>query len=161
GGRGAWPAATRHRPCGKAPSRSPQRRRASGGLGGSAPRTCSLACCQASWRSPPAPGPIIEESLMSDPPRILVVGAHPDDPDITAGGTAARGCAAGAVVGLVSLTDGSAGHQGQHGPALAARRRAEAEAAGRVIGASYEVLDIPDGELDDRLEYRQRVIRLL
>src|SRR5262245_48836388 len=98
---------------------------------------------------------------MSEQPRILVIGAHPDDADIKAGGTSARWCAAGAVVGLVSLTNGQAGHQSQHGPALAARRRAEAEAAGRVIGATYEVLDIPDGELDDRLEYRQRVIRLI
>uniref|UniRef100_UPI003C2B1F03 PIG-L deacetylase family protein n=1 Tax=Escherichia coli TaxID=562 RepID=UPI003C2B1F03 len=89
------------------------------------------------------------------------VGAHPDDADIKAGGTAARWCEAGHVVRLVSLTDGRAGHQTMHGPRLAQRRRAEAQAAASVIGASYEVLDIPDGELDDRLEYRHRVIRLI
>jgi len=62
---------------------------------------------------------------------------------------------------MVSLTDGRAGHQSQHGPELALRRRAEARAAAAVIGASYQVLAHPDGELDDRLEYRQEVIRLI
>jgi LmbE family N-acetylglucosaminyl deacetylase len=95
------------------------------------------------------------------PPRILVIGAHPDDADIKAGGTAARWCDGGATVQLVSLTNGQAGHQTMYGPALAARRRAEAQAAGGVIGAGYEVLDVPDGALDDRLEYRERVIRLI
>jgi LmbE family N-acetylglucosaminyl deacetylase len=93
--------------------------------------------------------------------RILVIGAHPDDSDIKAGGTAAKWCALGHVVQLVSLTNGRAGHQTLFGPQLAQRRRAEARAAGAVIGAAYDVLDHPDGELDDRLEYRDEVIRLI
>ncbi len=93
--------------------------------------------------------------------RILLIGAHPDDADIKAGGTAARWCALGHVVRMVSLTDGRAGHQSQAGPGLAQRRRAEAESAAAVIGASYQILPHPDGELDDRLEYRQEVIRLI
>ncbi len=98
---------------------------------------------------------------MAEQLRVLVVGAHPDDADIKAGGTAARWCDAGAVVRLVSLTDGRAGHQSMAGPELARRRRAEAQAAAASIGAAYDVLDIPDGELDDRLDYRHRVIRLI
>src|SRR3954447_10886906 len=93
--------------------------------------------------------------------RVLVIGAHPDDADIKAGGTAAKWCALGHTVKLASLTDGRAGHHRMHGPELARRRRTEAAAAGAVIGAAYEVLDCPDGELDDRLEYRHRVIRLI
>ncbi len=93
--------------------------------------------------------------------RILVIGAHPDDADIKTGGTAAQWCRLGHVVRLVSLTNGQAGHQTMYGPQLAHRRRAEAEAAAAVIGATYEVLDNSDGELDDRLEYRQQVIRLI
>jgi N-acetylglucosamine malate deacetylase 1 len=93
--------------------------------------------------------------------RILVIGAHPDDSDIKAGGTAAKWCALGHVVQLVSLTNGRAGHQTMFGPKLAQRRRAEARAAGAVIGATYDVLDHPDGELDDRREYRDEVIRLI
>jgi LmbE family N-acetylglucosaminyl deacetylase len=93
--------------------------------------------------------------------RILVVGAHPDDADIKAGGTSAKWCDLGHAVKLVSLTNGQAGHHTSPGPELARRRKAEAEAAAAVIGATYDVLDIPDGELDDRLEYRHRVIRLI
>jgi LmbE family N-acetylglucosaminyl deacetylase len=93
--------------------------------------------------------------------RILVIGAHPDDADIKTGGTAARWCALGHLVRLVSLTNGQAGHQTMHGPELARRRQAEAQASAAVIGATYEVFDHPDGRLDDRLEQRERVIRLI
>jgi LmbE family N-acetylglucosaminyl deacetylase len=99
---------------------------------------------------------------MADRPvRVLIIGAHPDDADIKAGGMAAKWCTLGHVVRLVSLTDGRAGHQSMAGPALAKRRLAEAQASAATIGATYEVLDCPDGELDDRLEYRHRVIRLI
>src|SRR5262245_9382629 len=57
--------------------------------------------------------------------RILILGAHPDDADIKAGGTAAKWCARGHVVKMVSVTDGRHGHQTQWGDALATRRRAE------------------------------------
>ena len=98
---------------------------------------------------------------MSQPPRVLIIGAHPDDADIKAGGTAALWCDQGAAVRLVSLTDGRAGHHAHPGPDLARRRKAEADSAAGSIGAAYEILDIPDGELDDRLDYRHRVIRLI
>jgi N-acetylglucosamine malate deacetylase 1 len=99
--------------------------------------------------------------MAETPLRILIIGAHPDDADIKAGGSAAKWCALGHVVRLVSLTNGQAGHQSMPGPELARRRRAEAEASAAVIGATYEVLECPDGELDDRLEYRHAVIRLI
>jgi LmbE family N-acetylglucosaminyl deacetylase len=95
------------------------------------------------------------------PLRILAIGAHPDDADIKAGGTAAKWCASGNVVQMVSLCDGSAGHQSVWGAALAGRRRAEARASAAVIGASYDVWDFPDGELQPTLEARRRVIRLI
>jgi LmbE family N-acetylglucosaminyl deacetylase len=97
--------------------------------------------------------------MPEQPLRILIIGAHPDDGDIKAGGTAAKWTALGHFVQFLSLTNGQAGHQTMHGPALARRRRGEAQAAAAVIGATYEVLDHPDGELDDRLEYRHEVIR--
>jgi LmbE family N-acetylglucosaminyl deacetylase len=99
--------------------------------------------------------------MTEGPVRILIIGAHPDDADIKAGGTAAKWCAAGHVVKMVSLTDGRAGHHAMPGPELARRRLAEAQAAAAVIGATYEILDHPDGELDNRLEYRREVIRLI
>ena len=94
-------------------------------------------------------------------PRILVLGAHPDDADIKVGGTSALWRDAGFAVKLVSLTDGGAGHQSLRRPGLVERRRAEAKAAGAVIGASYDVLDLPDGELLPTLEARFAVIRLI
>lgn len=93
--------------------------------------------------------------------RILVIGAHPDDADIKAGGTAAKWCALGHTVKLVSVCDGAAGHHETWGPPLAARRREEANAAAAVIGATYEILGEPDGELQATLETRRKVIRLI
>jgi LmbE family N-acetylglucosaminyl deacetylase len=99
--------------------------------------------------------------VIEEPLRIIVIGAHPDDADIKAGGTAAKWGALGHVVQLVSLTNGQAGHQTLYGPRLAQRRKAEAHASAASIGATYLVFDQPDGELDDRLEYRNQVIKLL
>jgi N-acetylglucosamine malate deacetylase 1 len=95
------------------------------------------------------------------PLRLLIIGAHPDDADYAAGGTAALYRQAGHEVRLVSLTNGDAGHHEAPGPALARRRGAEAAAAGAIIGAPYEVWDQHDGELQPTLELRRRVIRLL
>jgi LmbE family N-acetylglucosaminyl deacetylase len=98
---------------------------------------------------------------MSGAVRLLIIGAHPDDADFAAGGTAALYRAAGHVVYMVSLTNGDAGHHQQAGPPLAQRRRAEAAAAGAVIAAPYEVFDNHDGELMPTLENRRQVIRLI
>ncbi|HTU92086.1 MAG TPA: PIG-L family deacetylase [Gemmataceae bacterium] len=95
------------------------------------------------------------------PLRILVLGAHPDDADYKAGGTAARWRQLGHEVKFVSVTNGGAGHQTLRGEALVARRRAEAQAAAAVIGATYDVLDHPDGALMPTLEARHQLIRLI
>jgi LmbE family N-acetylglucosaminyl deacetylase len=92
---------------------------------------------------------------------LLIIGAHPDDADYAAGGMAALYRQAGHEVRMISLTNGDAGHHASPGPPLAQRRRGEAEAAGAVIGAVYEVWDQHDGELLPTLELRRRVIRLL
>ena len=62
---------------------------------------------------------------------------------------------------MVSLTNGDAGHHEHARPRAGRRRRAEAAAAGAVIGATYEVLDNHDGELLPTLENRRQVIRLI
>jgi len=91
--------------------------------------------------------------------HIIAFGAHPDDCDLRAGGTAAKWAALGHLVRFVSLTNGDAGHHEQGGPALARRRRAEATEAGRRIGVDYLVLDHGDGALLADLELRGEVIR--
>lgn len=93
------------------------------------------------------------------PIRVIAFGAHPDDCDLGAGGLAAKYVAHGDKVKFVSLTNGDAGHQTQHGEELAKRRRAEAQEAGRRIGIEYEVLDNHDGKLLPNLEVREQVIR--
>ena len=91
--------------------------------------------------------------------NIIAFGAHPDDCDQGAGGVAAKYAALGHRVRFVSVTNGDAGHQTEGGGALAARRRAEAQEAGRRIGIEYVVLDNHDGELLPALKPREEIIR--
>jgi LmbE family N-acetylglucosaminyl deacetylase len=91
--------------------------------------------------------------------NIIAFGAHPDDCDQRAGGVAAKFAALGHRVRFVSVTNGDAGHQTEGGGALAARRRAEAQEAGRRIGIEYVVLDNHDGELLPTLKPREEIIR--
>jgi LmbE family N-acetylglucosaminyl deacetylase len=94
------------------------------------------------------------------PLQVIVIGAHPDDADLCAGGTAALWASMGHHVKFLSLTNGDAGHQDMGGGALAKRRRSEAEASARRLGIDeYEVLDNHDGELIPSLEVRLQVIR--
>jgi LmbE family N-acetylglucosaminyl deacetylase len=91
--------------------------------------------------------------------NIIAFGAHPDDCDQRAGGVAAKYAALGHRVRFVAVTNGDAGHQTEGGGALAARRRAEAQEAGRRIGIEYVVLDNHDGELVPSVDVRNQIIR--
>ena len=96
----------------------------------------------------------------SPPLRIIAFGAHPDDCDQKAGGTAAKWAAQGHQVKFVSITNGDAGHQSEGGGALARRRRLESQEAGRRFGiAEYETLDNHDGQLVPSVDVREQVIR--
>lgn len=103
--------------------------------------------------------PALSARAQNQPLRVIAFGAHPDDCDEGAGGIAAKYSARGDKVKFVSLTNGDAGHQTQHGVELANRRRAEAKESGRRIGIEYEVLDNHDGKLLPTLEVREQVIR--
>jgi LmbE family N-acetylglucosaminyl deacetylase len=91
--------------------------------------------------------------------RIIAFGAHPDDCDIRASGTAAIFASLGHAVKFVSVTNGDAGHQNMSGAELAERRRLEAKESARRLGITYEVLDNHDGELLPTLKVRQQIIR--
>jgi LmbE family N-acetylglucosaminyl deacetylase len=93
------------------------------------------------------------------PLNVIVIGAHPDDCDNIAGGTAILLTKAGCRVKFVSMTNGDAGHQSMGGGALAKRRMLEAREAGKRFGVEYDVLDNHDGELMPTLENRLKVIR--
>ena len=85
---------------------------------------------------------------MKEEIRVIVIGAHPDEPDIYAGGTAALFAELGHRVKFLSLTDGCCGHYSMTRTELVKRRRQEAEDAAKRLGIDeYEVLHTPDGEL--------------
>ena len=91
--------------------------------------------------------------------NVIAFGAHPDDCDQRAGGTAIKLAKLGHRVRFVSVTNGDAGHQTEGGGALAARRREEAREAGRRAGVEYITLDNHDGELIPTLKPREDIIR--
>lgn len=93
--------------------------------------------------------------------RIIVFGAHPDDAEYKAGGTAAKWAKLGHHVKLVSVTNGDIGHWKMAGGPLALRRKAEVKAAAKILGVTSEVLDIHDGELLPTLENRKTITRLI
>ena len=95
----------------------------------------------------------------TQPIRIMMLGAQPDDCDQGGGGTAILLTAMGYKVKFVSVTNGDAGHQSSGGGVLAKRRMQEAMEAGKRFGVEYEVLDNHDGELLPSLHVRLQVIR--
>jgi LmbE family N-acetylglucosaminyl deacetylase len=91
--------------------------------------------------------------------RIIVFGAHPDDCELEAGGTAARWSSLGHKVKFVSVTNGDIGHHELAGAILARRRTAEVKKCAEILGIETEVLDIHDGELLPTLENRRTITR--
>ena len=88
--------------------------------------------------------------------RILVIGAHPDDPETCAGGLLALAAAAGHEVTSVYLTTGEAGIPGTAAPAAAAIRRREAERACAILGVKAVFLGEIDGAtVVDQARYRK------
>jgi LmbE family N-acetylglucosaminyl deacetylase len=94
-----------------------------------------------------------------NPINVIVFGAHPDDCDADAGGTAILFAKMGHKVKFVSLTNGDAGHYAMGGGELAKIRLAEAQEAGKRFGVEYTVLNNHDGELMPTLENRLDIIR--
>ncbi|MBS0211061.1 MAG: PIG-L family deacetylase [Planctomycetes bacterium] len=93
------------------------------------------------------------------PLKLLVLGAHPDDAELCAGGLINRYRAAGHTVKMISVTCGDIGHHEMSGPPLAARRRQEAAASAAVCGAESAVWNHPDAHLLPTLELRWQIIR--
>jgi LmbE family N-acetylglucosaminyl deacetylase len=93
--------------------------------------------------------------------RILIFGAHPDDPEYRGAGVAMKWAKAGHHVKLVSATNGDIGHWEMAGGPLAQRRTKEVIEVGKKLGASTEVLDIHDGEILPTLENRRMFTRLI
>ncbi len=104
------------------------------------------------------------EHLDSIPQRAMAVSAHPDDAELNAGATLAKWITAGCEVTLVVCTNGAAGTaQPALTPANVARiRLAEQQTAACRLGVRELVmLGLPDGGLDDTVEFRGRIVELI
>ncbi|OGU44474.1 MAG: bacillithiol biosynthesis deacetylase BshB1 [Ignavibacteria bacterium GWC2_56_12] len=88
---------------------------------------------------------------------ILAIGAHPDDVDLTCGGTLAKAVGDGRSVVIADLTRGELGTRGT--PEIRAR---EAAQAASILGvAERRNLDLPDGNIEVSKENVRTVMTLL
>jgi N-acetylglucosamine malate deacetylase 1 len=122
-------------------------------------RRRSIVACWALAALAMAPFASPAEPQTDEGLRIIVFGAHPDDCEREAGGTAARWAKAGYKVKFVSVTNGDIGHHEIAGAILARRRTSEVTACAKILGIETEVLDNHDGELLPTLENRRLLTR--
>ncbi len=98
------------------------------------------------------------------PQRILVILAHPDDPEFFCGATLARWARAGHEIHYFLLTYGDKGFDDPTATAehISEVRHAEQEAAAAIIGVkSVRFLGKEDGYLVPSLELRKEVVRAI
>ncbi len=98
------------------------------------------------------------------PERALAVYAHPDDADVSCGGTLARWAAAGSRIHLVVCTQGDKGAADtvEDPSDLAKRRSREVGAAATELGlAGHELLGYTDGEIDNTVDLRRRLVEII
>lgn len=100
----------------------------------------------------------------TSPQYILVVLAHPDDPEFFCGATLTRWARAGHVIDYYLLTSGDKGSDDPKTDpaALAAVRHEEQLAAARRIGArDVYFLSLPDGYLEPSVALRKEITRII
>jgi bacillithiol biosynthesis deacetylase BshB1 len=84
---------------------------------------------------------------------LLSIAAHPDDTELTCGGTIIKMVEAGYKVGLLDLTAGESGTRGS-----VAQREKEAAKASRVMGIAHrENLGLPDAAIENVRDYKLRL----
>ncbi|MDX2063073.1 MAG: bacillithiol biosynthesis deacetylase BshB1 [Bacteroidia bacterium] len=88
---------------------------------------------------------------------LLALGAHPDDVELSAGGTLAKLVDQGYAVGIVDLTAGELGTRG-----TPETRAAESAAASAILGiATRENLGLPDGFFENTEPFQRQVIEAI
>jgi LmbE family N-acetylglucosaminyl deacetylase len=104
----------------------------------------------------------------ASPRRILVVLAHPDDPEFFCGATLARWARAGHLIEYYLLTCGDKGYNDSTKPGdistddlCAARHREQSEAAAIIGVKAVHFLDRPDGYLVPDIDLRREVVRVI
>ncbi|MEW6510712.1 MAG: bacillithiol biosynthesis deacetylase BshB1 [Bacteroidota bacterium] len=88
---------------------------------------------------------------------VLAVGAHPDDIELSCGGTIIKLVKQGRKVGILDLTEGELGTRGNR----VVRRREAARAASIMGVALRENLRLPDGNIENHLDNRLKVVRVI
>ena len=94
--------------------------------------------------------------------RVMVVAAHPDDPEFLAGGTVARLAKEGREITYVIVTNGNkgSGDRGMTSEQLRPIRAEEQRRAARVLGVErVEFLGYEDGEVEDTRNLRRDITR--
>lgn len=87
----------------------------------------------------------------------LFFAAHPDDVELSCGGTLLKLTRSGKKVGIIDLTEGELGTRGSK-----QIRRKEARNAGNVLGVHVrENLRFPDGNIVNSLQNRLKIIELI
>jgi bacillithiol biosynthesis deacetylase BshB1 len=88
---------------------------------------------------------------------VLAIAAHRDDVEQTCGGTLLRMASRGLRTAILDLTQGEAGTRGS-----AEDRANEAAEAARILGVGWrQALDLPDGAVENTLENRLKIVRVL
>jgi len=84
---------------------------------------------------------------------LLAIAAHPDDIELTCGGTMIKAAEAGHRVGLLDLTAGESGTRGS-----ASLRSQESSRAAQVMKVAHrENLGLPDAALENTREYKLKI----
>jgi bacillithiol biosynthesis deacetylase BshB1 len=88
---------------------------------------------------------------------VLAIAAHRDDVEQTCGGTLLRMASRGLRTAILDLTQGESGTRGN-----SEDRTREAAEAARLLGVSWrQALDLPDGAVENSLENRLKIVRVL
>jgi bacillithiol biosynthesis deacetylase BshB1 len=87
---------------------------------------------------------------------LLVIGAHPDDAEVHAGGLLALAARQGLKASILDLTTGDLGTRG-----TPETRRIEATEAARILGVERIILDLPDARFGEGNGERDRIIKVL
>ncbi len=104
------------------------------------------------------------DGLGTDRKRVLVIAAHPDDPEFGCAATMAKWAAQGQQVDYLLLTSGDQGNRDRlvHPSEIAARREEEQRAAAETLGInSVTFLRYPDGMLVNDMDLRRRLCGLI
>jgi LmbE family N-acetylglucosaminyl deacetylase len=100
---------------------------------------------------------------LNESERVMVISPHPDDVDFGCSGTIAKWRRLGVDITYVVCTSGDKGMELEAEPdAVAAIREKEQLAAAKVVGVRQVVfLRLKDGELENNLEFRKTLVRVL